>query len=182
MHAVEGKCEGEKAHLLLRWADVARARFKGRTLTLSIVGKREKESMAVWSPIIVLPSLETLIMTFNGEADSGPVDGLEAFFMPLALPSLTKIDFTFDPNDEEVWPTEVFLEFQTLDIEFGWNSVDDDFWDALRYDDTDSAPIAPKLQDIVFFCVGDFNEGPLEEAIGSEQAREVPARRAGVPS
>ncbi|KAJ7931119.1 hypothetical protein B0H13DRAFT_2308751 [Mycena leptocephala] len=47
-------------------------------------------------------------MTFNGEADSGPVDGLEAFFMPLALPSLTKIDFTFDPNDEEVWPTKVF--------------------------------------------------------------------------
>jgi hypothetical protein len=154
---------------------------------------------ATQSPIIVLPSLETLIMTFNGEADSGPVDGLEAFFMPLALPSLTKINFTFDPDDEEVWPTEVFSEFQSrapkikeitllftsmdahgliallrhapsltaLNVEYGWNSVDDDFWDALRYDDTDSAPIAPKLQDIVFFCVGDFNEGPLEEAIRS---------------
>jgi hypothetical protein len=68
---------------------------------------------ATQSPIIVLPSLETLIMTFNGKADSGPVDGLEAFFMPPAVPSLIKIDFTFDPDEEEDWPAEVFSELQS---------------------------------------------------------------------
>ncbi|KAJ7919951.1 hypothetical protein B0H13DRAFT_2427650 [Mycena leptocephala] len=68
---------------------------------------------ATQSPIIVLPSLETLIMTFNGKADSGPVDGLEAFFMPPAVPSLIKIDFTFDPDEEEDWPAEVFSKLQS---------------------------------------------------------------------
>ncbi|KAF8211473.1 hypothetical protein K438DRAFT_1807381 [Mycena galopus ATCC 62051] len=41
------------------------------------------------SPIVVLSSLKTLDVDFHA-SDFGPVDGLEAFLMPLSLPSLTK--------------------------------------------------------------------------------------------
>ncbi|KAF8205750.1 hypothetical protein K438DRAFT_1818456, partial [Mycena galopus ATCC 62051] len=52
----------------------------------------------VESPIVVLPFLKTLALTFH-VSEFGRVNGLDAFLMPLSLPSLTRIDFEFDPMD-----------------------------------------------------------------------------------
>ncbi|KAJ7838689.1 hypothetical protein B0H13DRAFT_2677378 [Mycena leptocephala] len=148
------------------------------------------------SPIVVLPFLETLTMAFDGDDDSGD---LGTFFMPLSLPSLTTIDFEFNANVEEFWPTDVFSEFQTrapkikkisllyssircdgliallrhgpslttLHIQNSWLCVNDDFFDALRYDEADSAPVAPKLQDVHLHSVGEFNQDLFEDAVRS---------------
>ncbi|KAJ7804091.1 hypothetical protein B0H14DRAFT_2885712 [Mycena olivaceomarginata] len=153
------------------------------------------------SPIVVLPFLTTLVVNFELGPDSGPVGGLEAFFSPLALPSLKTIDFEFDPQTDEFWPTAVFSDFQnrspqieeitmafssmytdelvyllrhapaltTLRLECCFNSVDEDLFYALRYDDSDLTPVALKLQDIHLEHVGlgDFNAGPFEDAVRS---------------
>ncbi|KAJ7137792.1 hypothetical protein C8R44DRAFT_975775 [Mycena epipterygia] len=66
---------------------------------------------AAESPVVVLPFLKTLVMTFYGSPDD-EIDGVEAFFIPLSLPSLKTLDFKFDPDEEETWPTDVFSEFQ----------------------------------------------------------------------
>ncbi|KAF8205755.1 hypothetical protein K438DRAFT_1818472 [Mycena galopus ATCC 62051] len=65
----------------------------------------------VVSPIVILPFLKTLALTFQ-EYGFGPINGFEAFLMPLSLPSLTRIDFEFSSEDEERWPTEAFSAFQ----------------------------------------------------------------------
>ncbi|KAJ7311504.1 hypothetical protein DFH08DRAFT_1045424 [Mycena albidolilacea] len=153
------------------------------------------------SPIVVLPFLTTLVVNFEFGSDSEPVGGLEAFFSPLALPSLKTIDFQFDSETDEFWPTAVFSEFQnrspeieeitmifssiyadelvsllrhapaltTLRLECCWNSVDEDLFYALRYDDSDLTPVAPKLQDIHLehVSLGDFSAGPFEDAVRS---------------
>ncbi|KAJ7749556.1 hypothetical protein DFH07DRAFT_1034979 [Mycena maculata] len=150
------------------------------------------------SSVVPLPFLKTLTVTFSGRpADT--IGGVEAFFIPLALPSLTKLDLTFDMDAYEDWPTEVFTDFQrrspnieeinllyctitsqgfiamlrhasaltTLCVHNSWNCIDGDFFEALRYDRVGPAPLAPKLQDIDFWCVGDFEEHLFEEAIRS---------------
>ncbi|KAJ7137784.1 hypothetical protein C8R44DRAFT_766180 [Mycena epipterygia] len=66
---------------------------------------------AAESPVVVLPFLKTLVMTFYGPPDD-EIDGVEAFFIPLSLPSLQTLDFEFDPDVDEIWPTDVFSEFQ----------------------------------------------------------------------
>jgi hypothetical protein len=153
------------------------------------------------SPIVVLPFLTTLVVNFGLGSDSEPVGGLEAFFSPLALPSLKTIDFLFDSETDEFWPTAVFSEFQnrspeieeitmlfssiytdelvsllrhapaltTLRLECCWNSVGDDLFYALRYDDSDLTPVAPKLRDIHLehFSLRNFNVGPFEDAVRS---------------
>ncbi|KAJ7627538.1 hypothetical protein DFH06DRAFT_729369 [Mycena polygramma] len=63
------------------------------------------------TPVVVLPFLTTLNMTVEG-SDSGPVAALKAFLAPLALPALTTLDLTFDPEDDEYWPIETFSAFQ----------------------------------------------------------------------
>ncbi|KAJ7024327.1 hypothetical protein C8F04DRAFT_164843 [Mycena alexandri] len=151
------------------------------------------------SPIIVLPFLETLKLTFYGFVE-GDIDGIAAFFMPLSLPSLKSIDLEFNPNEDETWPRAVFSEFQnrspklqeiallfssidasgliallrhgpslqTLDIQNSWSCVGEDFFEALYYDQADSAPLAPKLENIHLESVGDdFEEIYLEDAIRS---------------
>jgi hypothetical protein len=150
------------------------------------------------SPTVVLPFLKTLSLTFYG-TEEGPIDGLEAFFTPFSLPSLTELVLTFNPDDEEDWPTEVFSEFlkrspnieaitfvlssidseglvailrhgralRTLGLEYSWHCVDDEFFDALCYDDFDLTPAAPKLEDLHLECVGRFDEGHFEAAIRS---------------
>ncbi|KAJ7685588.1 hypothetical protein DFH06DRAFT_1158918 [Mycena polygramma] len=66
------------------------------------------------SPIVTLPFLATLFMTMHG-SDSHTMGGLEAFFAPFSLPSLTTINLNFANCDdlEVFWPTDVFSEFQS---------------------------------------------------------------------
>ncbi|KAJ6531225.1 hypothetical protein B0H19DRAFT_1273435 [Mycena capillaripes] len=156
---------------------------------------------AAETPVVVLPFLQTLILIFDRAASApGTIDdGLGAFFMPLSLPSLTNIDFQFDSNEDEFWPTEIFSEFQIrspkienitlmytsmdpdgliallrhgpslakLDIQYGWQCVHDNFFDALRYNTTDPVPVAPKLREMHLWCIGEFNLDSFEDAIRS---------------
>ncbi|KAJ6490469.1 hypothetical protein DFH09DRAFT_1454298 [Mycena vulgaris] len=39
--------------------------------------------------------------------------GIEAFFLPLALPSPRTLDLKFDPSTDDYWPTDVFSQFQS---------------------------------------------------------------------
>ncbi|KAJ6531224.1 hypothetical protein B0H19DRAFT_1190828 [Mycena capillaripes] len=188
---VEGDSLGPCRTVLLQCSNLISARFYTRI-------EWDLTPEATDSPVIVLPFVATLTMILHG-FDSGQVHGLEAFFTPLSLPSLTTIDLEFDRGAEEVWPTEVFSEFQTrapkireialwfssigsdaliallrhgpslttLRIQNSWQCVEDDFFNALRYDDSASAPVAPKLQNIHLECVGEFNERPFEDAIRS---------------
>ncbi|KAJ7709454.1 hypothetical protein B0H17DRAFT_1028054 [Mycena rosella] len=154
---------------------------------------------AAQSPVVVLPSLKTLVIEFSG-ATSEPIGGVAAFFMPLALPSLKTLDLQFNPDGDLTWPTEVFSQFQnrsqnikridlmfsvidvaglvallrhspaltTLDIQNCWNCVEDAVFEALRYDDGATLPLAPKLQNLHFTNVGlGFEEDILEAAIRS---------------
>ncbi|KAJ6490652.1 hypothetical protein C8R47DRAFT_455210 [Mycena vitilis] len=151
------------------------------------------------SPIVTLPFLATLFVIMHG-SDSDPVSGLEAFFAPFSLPSLTKIHLEFtDCNDLIFWPTDVFSEFQRRapkieKIDLHFSPIDDngmaallqhapsltalsaefaqecdatDFFDALRCDASDPTPLAPNLQAISFWCISDFDEDAVEEAIRS---------------
>ncbi|KAJ7137824.1 hypothetical protein C8R44DRAFT_766284 [Mycena epipterygia] len=152
---------------------------------------------AVESPIVMLPFLKTLIMSFYGATVE---IGFEAFFIPLALPSLQTLELEFNPEDREFWPTDMFSEFQirspnieqisllhapidseglitllrhgsaltTLNIQNSWGCVNDAVFHALRYDHADPAPLAPRLQELYFEFVGkNFKEGSFEDAIRS---------------
>ncbi|KAJ7137833.1 hypothetical protein C8R44DRAFT_847910 [Mycena epipterygia] len=152
---------------------------------------------AVESPVVVLPFLRTLVMSFH----KATLDiGFEAFFMPLVLPSLQTLELEFSPEDGEFWPTDIFSEFQirspnieqisllyapidygglntllqhgsaltTLNIQNSWGCVNDAVFHALRYDHADPAPLAPRLQELRFENVSkDFEEGSFEDAIRS---------------
>ncbi|KAJ6531986.1 hypothetical protein B0H19DRAFT_1273158 [Mycena capillaripes] len=48
-------------------------------------------SQATDSPVINLPFLDRLILTFSGLPDPAEINGVEAFLMPLALPSLKTV-------------------------------------------------------------------------------------------
>ncbi|KAJ6525495.1 hypothetical protein DFH09DRAFT_173533 [Mycena vulgaris] len=53
------------------------------------------------SPVVALPFLKTLVVTFSGASDVDGPGGIEAFFLPLALPSLQTLSLNFDPNIED---------------------------------------------------------------------------------
>ncbi|KAJ7685592.1 hypothetical protein DFH06DRAFT_1463592 [Mycena polygramma] len=154
---------------------------------------------AAVSPLVVLPFLATLNMTLNG-LESPSIAGLEAFFAPLSLPSLTSIYLHCDYDASEQggnWPMDVFSEFQrrapkiekielqscsiesdglaallqhgpsltALTAEFAMQCNANAFFNALRYDTSDLTPLAPNLQDIHLWCIHDFEEDTVEEAI-----------------
>ncbi|KAJ7461547.1 hypothetical protein FB451DRAFT_485403 [Mycena latifolia] len=168
---------------------------------------------AAESPVVVLPFLKTLTVTFSGEP-AQDMGGIAAFFLPLALPSLQTLDLEFEPDSGDVWPTDVFSQFQsrspniekisllfsqirsegsiallrhapaltTLDIRCSWDSLEDNVFEALKYDTGDSAPLAPKLQNINLVSVGfDFQEALFEEAIRSRWWTDEQALPGGAP-
>ncbi|KAJ7681766.1 hypothetical protein B0H17DRAFT_1333589 [Mycena rosella] len=63
------------------------------------------------APVVVLPFLQTLIITFTG-GSAQAIGGIAALFMPLALPSLQTLDLEFNPDEPHIWPTDVFSQFQ----------------------------------------------------------------------
>ncbi|KAJ7766797.1 hypothetical protein B0H16DRAFT_1882812 [Mycena metata] len=64
---------------------------------------------AAETPMVVLPFLATFIVTF-GRADY--IVGLDAFLLPLCLPSLKVLDVEFDSHLDH-WPEEAFSVFQS---------------------------------------------------------------------
>ncbi|KAJ6502089.1 hypothetical protein C8R45DRAFT_1070637 [Mycena sanguinolenta] len=150
----------------------------------------ESTSAATASPIITLPSLDQLSLTFRGVATPNEIHGVEAFLVPLALPSLKTLRVEFEDEEAAFWPTEArrSLYFRNSSISsealivllrnspalanlevFGcWECITEEFWDALRYDVADPSPLAPKLKNLCLECVGnDFADSGLKAAIRS---------------
>ncbi|KAJ7928827.1 hypothetical protein B0H13DRAFT_2544623 [Mycena leptocephala] len=131
-------------------------------------------------------------------ATDSPVHGVEAFLVALTLPSLKSLDIEFDdetpwttqvfsefqsrsPNIDKITLTFSSIDsrgliallrhspaLRTLELQACYNCVDDDFFEALRYEEADSAPLAPKLQNMHFKTVGlNFEEDLFEVAIRS---------------
>ncbi|KAF8205747.1 hypothetical protein K438DRAFT_521882 [Mycena galopus ATCC 62051] len=66
---------------------------------------------ATESPVATLPRLQHLTLTFNGIAPN-EIHGLEAFVMPLTLPSLKSLRLEFHGREAEFWPIDTFSGFQ----------------------------------------------------------------------
>ncbi|KAF8205754.1 hypothetical protein K438DRAFT_1818471 [Mycena galopus ATCC 62051] len=66
---------------------------------------------ATESPVITLPRLQHLTLSFDGDMPDG-VHGVQAFLLPLALPSLKTLEFSFGGHDGVTWPTQVVTLFQ----------------------------------------------------------------------
>ncbi|KAJ6532008.1 hypothetical protein B0H19DRAFT_1189564 [Mycena capillaripes] len=66
-------------------------------------------SRATDSPLVTLPSLNRLLLDFSGIPNPDEIHGIEAFLVPLALPSLKTLKLDCE---SEFWPTQVFSEFQ----------------------------------------------------------------------
>ncbi|KAJ7172065.1 hypothetical protein C8R46DRAFT_1084726 [Mycena filopes] len=169
----------------------------------------DSSSPADHSPVITLPFLHTLNLEFQGEPDSEEVHSVEAFFLPLALPSLKILQIELD-NLDGLWPTTVFTGFQnrspniehfslsysgigsaefitflrhspalqTLQLQSCWDCIDDESLDAFRYDEEDSAPLVPKLENLLLTNIGFFDDSSFEAAIRSrwwkEEGRVLP--------
>ncbi|KAF8205564.1 hypothetical protein K438DRAFT_2094328 [Mycena galopus ATCC 62051] len=189
------------AHSPLPWGQLTRRRFDRRLSTsfpamqqchLSKIQDRQWDLYLeeTDSPLVILRR-STLDLVFY--AYSGPVDDLEAFFAPLALLSLNRIDSEFDPaGRQKHCPTEVFsprtahrtsrpgVQFDSirrrrlialsqkgasLSRPLTFNFAGSVWTTSFRlYRDDDFTPIALKLEDIYLFGAEDFNEGPMEEA------------------
>jgi len=55
-----------------------------------------------------------------------------------------------------------------IDLEFSNSQVDNDFFAALRYSETDAAPLVPKLETFVLYDVGeDFTEESFADMVRS---------------
>ncbi|KAJ7024308.1 hypothetical protein C8F04DRAFT_1192585 [Mycena alexandri] len=61
--------------------------------------------------VVTLPSLETLSLTFDALV-SEEVNGIETFLAPLTLPRLKTLHLDLD--NEDMWPTAVFSDFQVI--------------------------------------------------------------------
>ncbi|KAJ7766795.1 hypothetical protein B0H16DRAFT_1522516 [Mycena metata] len=153
---------------------------------------------AVQSPTVVLPCLKTLFLSFIGPNDyQGGFDAfLVPLSLPslTRLDFISDCDTDeFWPTEEfsafqdrspniqaiRIWFSSITSDgliallrhgpsLQTLNIRYGGRCVDNAFFDALYYDEADSAPLAPKLQEIHLEYVGDnFDADHFERAIRS---------------
>ncbi|KAJ6531605.1 hypothetical protein DFH09DRAFT_1284780 [Mycena vulgaris] len=144
-------------------------------------------------------SSKILIVSLNGRlALTNETGGTEAFFLPLALPSLQILDLDIDLKTEDYWPTEVFAQFQTRSPNIEslslYNSeIEEDLvdllhhtpaltalnitycWNCIRDDfldaliyDADSVPLVPRLQDI---CLEYTLPGGFEESLLEDALR-----------
>ncbi|KAJ7024329.1 hypothetical protein C8F04DRAFT_1132158 [Mycena alexandri] len=75
----------------------------------------DSPSPATDSPVTILPFLSTLDLEFQGVPNFDEVHGVEAFFLPLALPSLKILTLELDMNGE-FWPTATFTDFQSRSL------------------------------------------------------------------
>ncbi|KAJ7024302.1 hypothetical protein C8F04DRAFT_1239752 [Mycena alexandri] len=75
----------------------------------------DSPSPATDSPVTILPFLSTLDLEFQGFPNFDEVHGVEAFFLPLALPSLKTLVLELDMNGE-FWPTTAFTDFQSRSL------------------------------------------------------------------
>ncbi|KAJ6501129.1 hypothetical protein C8R47DRAFT_1193473 [Mycena vitilis] len=165
------------------------------------------------TPATILPFLDHLTLEFRGPYGPNPIHGLEAFILPLSLPSLRTLTMESIHDDgPQLWPTTVFSAFQlraskmekisirsykicstgaitllrngptltNLTLTDSGQCISDHFFQALRFNASDSTPLAPQLQHIHLSDVGTgFTPGALEAVIRSRWWKDAPG---GSPS
>ncbi|KAJ7766775.1 hypothetical protein B0H16DRAFT_1522447 [Mycena metata] len=116
-----------------------------------------------------LPSLTKFILEFrDGMYEPWPTEDFSAF--QRRSPSIEEINLidSYITAESLIALLRHGPSLQTLDIRDSWGCVDNALFDALYYDEADSAPLAPKLQKIHLKGVGDgFDVDHLDRAIRS---------------
>ncbi|KAJ7627539.1 hypothetical protein DFH06DRAFT_729228 [Mycena polygramma] len=141
------------------------------TLNLGVEGDNSGsvDGLEVFFAPLALPALTTLDLIFDSNyTESWPIETFSAF--QDRAPKLEKIALSYSSLDSDA--LEALLRhapaLETLDVQCSRDCVDDGLLEALRYDEADPAPpLAPKLQNIEFFCVDEFDGDLLEAAIRS---------------
>jgi hypothetical protein len=117
---------------------------------------------------LTLPSLKTLDFDFV-TGMSWPTQMLSEF--QTRSPNIEEISLRYCGSIDS--PGLIALlrhgpALRALKLEGCYHCVDDNFFEAFRYEEADSAPLAPKLQNMLFKGVAlDFEDGPFEAAIRS---------------
>ncbi|KAJ6623155.1 hypothetical protein B0H10DRAFT_2011461 [Mycena sp. CBHHK59/15] len=138
--------------------------------------EEEEDEPDVQAPVsgITLPQLTNLDLDVSGMSAGEP---LIPIFQSLKLPALQVMNLHLDTKHELTfnWPTaplDSILQhaplLRSLVLDCCWQCVDDDFFDALCYRETDPMPLAPRLEVLNLSGVGcDFHESSLSDMIGS---------------
>ncbi|KAJ7931103.1 hypothetical protein B0H13DRAFT_1959009 [Mycena leptocephala] len=143
-----------------------------KKLSLTFYGTEEgpNDGLKAFFTPLSLPSLIELAFAFTSEDDSEEDWPTEVFSEFLKRsPNIEAITLAFSSIDSEglVAILRHGPALRTLELENSWYCVNDDFFDALCYDEADLTPVAPKLEDLQLECVGEFDEGHFEAAIRS---------------
>ncbi|KAJ7867588.1 hypothetical protein B0H13DRAFT_2065194 [Mycena leptocephala] len=141
-----------------------------KKLSLTFYGIEEgpNDGLKAFFTPFSLPSLIELAFAFTSEDDSEEDWPTEVFSEFLKRsPNIEAITLAFSSIDSEglVAILRHGPALRTLELENSWYCVNDDFFDALCYDEADLTPVAPKLEDLQLECVGEFDEGHFEAAI-----------------
>jgi hypothetical protein len=142
------------------------------TLILAFDGSDSEadSGLAALFRALALPSLKTI--NFRFDLDDGEFWPAEVFSeFQNRSPEIEEIAMVFS----SIYPEELISLLRhapaltTLHLACCWACVNEDLFEALRYDDSDLAPVAPKLRDIHLtnITLGYFNAGPFENAIRS---------------
>ncbi|KAJ7461523.1 hypothetical protein FB451DRAFT_1095826 [Mycena latifolia] len=153
---------------------------------------------AATHPVTVLPNLRSLsfvVGIVDDDDDDDRAGNIEQFFRPLALPALTSlamdlegastVDFSHfqlqSPNLQDIALRDSTISSEglisllrcapavrSLRLFACSNCIDDSFLRALQFDDTDTDPVAPLLENLDLDEIGDnFEETSLETMIRS---------------
>jgi hypothetical protein len=146
-----------------------------KKLSLTFYGTEEgpNDGLKVFFTPLSLPSLIELTFEFTSDNEEDwPTEVFSDFLK--RSPNIEAITLAFSSIDSEglVAILRHGRALRTLELDNSWNCVNDDFFDALCYDEADLTPVAPKLEDLQLECVGVFDEGHFEAAIRSRWWKE----------
>ncbi|KAF7360280.1 Extracellular GDSL-like lipase/acylhydrolase [Mycena venus] len=134
-----------------------------------IPNSQQVHGMEAFLEVLGAPSLKTLNLKFDGNAiDPWPAEVFSQF--QSRSPKIEEITLYFGSVDRSqlLALLRQSPDLTTLKLQHCWDCIDDHFWDALRYDDADNAPLVPKLQHIFMESIGSaFTEASFEAAIRS---------------
>jgi hypothetical protein len=144
--------------------------LKKLSLTFYETEEGPNDGLKAFFTPLSLPSLTELAFQFNPhpyDEKDWPTEVFSEFLK--RSPNIEAITLASSSIDSEglVAILRHGHALRTLAIENSWYCVNDDFFDALCYDEADLTPAAPKLEHLQLDCVGMFDEGHFEAAIRS---------------
>ncbi|KAJ7867614.1 hypothetical protein B0H13DRAFT_2065314 [Mycena leptocephala] len=141
--------------------------LKKLSLTFYGIEQGPIDGLTTFFTPLSLPSLIELAFEFSSDGEDWPTEVFSEFLK--RSPNIEAISVAFSSIDSEglVAILRHGRALKTLELKCSWYCVNDDFFDALCYDEADLTPAAPKLEDLHLECVGTFDEGHFEAAIRS---------------